>query len=158
MVVVVALAAPRARAEDKTESDCNIELGPNDLFSRSGNLVVEAGKRVDAVIALDGDVLIKKGARVKNIIAVKGSVRIESGATVTDDVLALAGKISIAPDAKVKGSQLSLDRSLKMKDADGDSANIDIDLNGKSLAAMFAGPLVEKLRDCRVVERADAKR
>jgi hypothetical protein len=152
LMMMLLLSSTAATAADDGGTDCKIEIEKDDLLVRGKGLVVEAGRKIADAIALDGDVLVKKGAKVKNAIAINGNVRVEPGAEISGSVVTLGGKLEVAKGAKVEGSQVSLGSGLSVKGEDGEDININISVGGKNLAQELARPILEKLRNCRVIE------
>ncbi|MFZ5441559.1 MAG: hypothetical protein ACOZQL_16245 [Myxococcota bacterium] len=144
-LAVVTFAVPAFAAEE-----CTIEAGPNDVVKKSGDVVIEAGQVVEDAIAVDGAVIIKKGARVKSAVSLHGSVTIEGGARVEKTALAIGGRVTVAPDARVEGVVEINDRGLRVRGSDGDDVDLSLSWGGKSLGQRIADEALTKVRNCKV--------
>jgi hypothetical protein len=135
------MTAP-AFAKDK----CSVTAGPRDVVAKQGDLVIEAGRAVENVIALKGTITLKKGATAKSVVAVHGDVIVEAGAKVTDSVVTLAGTVKNA--GLIRGSRVELHgQELAITGEDGDRIALSA-----SLARSFLTELLTKVDSCLVEE------
>lgn len=156
LMFVCAVASSSAFAADppsKNGDSCHITAGPNDIVKRKGDVVIEAGRTVESVIALKGQVTLKKGAKVKSIISVKGDAIIEAGAEVDESVVSIGGKVKVADGGVVRGSKISLvDGQLSLVGDDGKSLSGDLHIDGTSVTQLLLANVLKKLDGC-VVEK-----
>ena len=151
LALAVTLLATAALADDK--DDCNVTPGPNDVVKKHGDIVIEPGRHVEAVIALDGSVTVKKGAEVRTAIALKGSVTVEAGATVRDSAIAVKGTVKPEKGSRVKGSIELNHHGVRIVGDDGEVVSFDAALNGNSLGKAIVSAALEKVKTCKVVEQ-----
>jgi NDP-sugar pyrophosphorylase family protein len=118
------------------------------VIAKTGDVVIEPGRKVDSAVALKGSVTIKKGAVVKTAIAVRGDVVVEKGATVEETVITIEGKARI--DGAVKGSRISAhDDQVEIIGEDGDRVSF-----GAAIARKILTEALAKLEGCVVVAEA----
>jgi hypothetical protein len=145
------LAAFAGDSKHGGDDSCHVTAGPNDVVKRKGDVVIDAGRTIENVIALRGSVTLKKGAKVKSVIAGKGDVVLEAGAEVTETVVAIGGTVKAAKGALVGGSQLSLaEDGLSVKGETGKSVQGDLKIDGKSMSSLLLASVAQKLEGCEV--------
>lgn len=149
IAAVVVLASSSVLADDK----CEIQVGPNDVFKKSGDLTIEAGQTVEDAFALDGKVIVKKGAKVKSAISFHGDVVVEDGAKVTKTALAIGGAVKAAKGADVNSSIELSDKGVRIRGEDGGDVDVNLSVNGKSLGERIAEEALAKTKNCRVVAK-----
>jgi len=138
----LAVAMPAA-ARDR--DGCHVTAGPDDVVAKSGDVVIEAGRKVESAMALLGSVTIKRGAVVKTAIAVHGDVVVEKGATVEETVVTIEGKARV--EGTVKGSRISAHgEEVEVVGENGDRVSFSASLARKVLAEVLV-----KLDGCAVV-------
>jgi NDP-sugar pyrophosphorylase family protein len=139
--LATATAAPAATDRD----GCHVSAGPNDVVAKTGDVVIEPGRKVDSAVALKGSVTVKKGAVVKNAIAIRGDVVVEKGGTVEESVVTIEGQARI--DGKVNGSRVSAHGDqVEIVSEDGDRVSF-----GAALAKKILAEVLKKLDGCAVV-------
>ncbi len=152
LVVTLTLLAAVPALADKpsTRIDCDLRADKDDVVLKGKDVVIEAGRKVKDAVAVDGNVVLRKGARVKNAIALKGKVTVEAGAVVEDSVVALGGKAEVDPGAKVGKSQVWIHEGLHVIDEKGGRVDLDLSVNGSSLAKLILDAVLKDIRDCQV--------
>lgn len=149
--VATALAAGAAFAEEP--DDCDITPGPQDVVKKKGDIVIEAGRRVEDVVAVQGTVTVKPGARVKTAVALRGDVVVEAGAEVRETAIAMRGTVKVAKGAKVKGIIELGAKGLRLIGEDGDVIELNAEVNGQSVGQAILTAALAKVRTCKVVEQ-----
>lgn len=140
---------PSTKAKDK--DSCHVTSGPGDVVQKRGDVVIEAGRSVENVIALNGRVTLKKGAKAHSVLAVNGEAIIEKGAEVAESVITIGGPISVDPEATVHGSQIALTDGLSVKGSDGLAIQGNFSINGESLSQLILKQALKKVEGCVVV-------
>jgi hypothetical protein len=135
------------------DDDCEIVPGPHDVVKRKGDVVIEAGRRVEDVIVLQGSVTLRRGAEAKSVIALKGDVVIEAGATVKDLALAMRGKVKADAKATVRRRLELGPDGVHLVGTDGDAFDLGLKWNGQPVGEAVAAAALAKARTCRVVEQ-----
>ncbi len=149
VMAVVSMGSTTAMADEAAKKDtCHISVGKGDVMQKRGDIVIESGRTVENVIALQGKVTVKKGAKVKSVLAVKGDVLIEAGAEVTESIVAIGGTAKVDPDAIVHGSQISLTDGLSVKGDSGKALKGDFSIDGESLSQMVLKQALKKIEGC----------
>lgn len=148
LIAVVSMVSTPALADESKNEACHISVGKGDVMQKRGDIVIEGGRAVENVIALQGRVTVKKGAKVKSVLAVKGDVLIEAGAEVTESIVALGGTAKVDPDAIVRGSQISLADGLSVKGDSGKAFKGDFSIDGESLSQMVLKQALKKIEGC----------
>ena len=147
----LALAASAGEPKSDSKDSCHITAGPNDLVKKKGNVVIEAGRTIENVIALHGQVTLKKGAKVKSIITVNGDAIIEDGAEVEESVVTIGGQVRVEPGGIVHGSKLALsDRALSVTGDNGKSVKGNLEIDGQSVSQLLLATVTQKLEGCAV--------
>lgn len=163
--LLLGLLLPLAvHAEDKrpgTSHDnlhCDIQAEPGDRVSKGADVTVQAGERVENVVAVDGNVFVKRGASVKNAVALHGNVTLEAGARVRESALAFGGKVNVDKDATVKGSVLALGDGIELRSDSGHEAKFKLQIDGQDIGQRLAEALLSEIKACRVTQApADKK-
>ncbi len=112
---MVAEAADPPADPVKTEppADDPVVVVLHDRGSRvriGGSIVVDRGERVQDVVAILGSVTVR-GEVTGSAVAVGGDVRVEDGGSVGDEVVAIGGRITASPHARISGraEQVAID-------------------------------------------------
>jgi hypothetical protein len=155
-LVLALLALPAFAADGGPDSkfkvDCSLERDRDDLTARGKSLLLEATARAKDVIVVDGNVTVKKGAVVTGTIFVSnGDVVIEAGATVKGAILIAGGKATVAQRSDVKQGIVTLDEGLHVNGGDGNSLDLNLNLEGQSLGKKIVADIVKEMRGCKLV-------
>jgi NDP-sugar pyrophosphorylase family protein len=132
-------------------SNCHVTAGPHDRVAKDHDVEVAANETVESVVAVNGNVVVRKGAHVKNAVALHGSVTIEPGALVDESVVVFGGRANVDSSAKVNGSVVSLGKGLHVRGEDGKSFDLDVSIDGESLAKNLLEKVLKDLDRCVVV-------
>jgi NDP-sugar pyrophosphorylase family protein len=144
LLSLAALSSAPARAAADTDS-CRVTVGPDDVVAKSGDVVIEAGRKVENAIALKGSVTVKKGATVRSAIAVRGDVVVEKGATVEESVITIEGKAKV--EGTVKGSRISArGDEVEIIGEDGERLSF-----GSALARKILSQVLSKIDGCALL-------
>ncbi|MDP2275358.1 MAG: hypothetical protein Q8N23_29500 [Archangium sp.] len=146
LTAMLLLSSVPALAED----ECKIDVGPNDVVKKTGDIVIEAGQYVEDAIALDGTITIKQGAMVKSAIAFHGNVVIEDGAKVSKSALSIGGTVSAAKGSRVKNLIEISEKGLRIRGTDGEDLDLNLVIGGKSIGQRIADEALSKMKNCKI--------
>ncbi|MFT3708737.1 MAG: hypothetical protein QM817_13890 [Archangium sp.] len=154
-LALVPFAQPGFAADPRPKSniECTIEQGSQDLVTIGRDAIIEPGGVAQKVVVIDGNLLVKKGARAKSVLVSNGSVTIEAGAQIDGSVITIGGKSTVARKTDVKESVITLDDGLKIIGDNGDGLSLNITIDGKSLGEKLVDEVLKELRGCKIVKK-----
>lgn len=157
LLSLLSTAAWADSPKSKPQLKCTLQQGKGDLLFVGESAVIEPGKKVKDVVVIDGHLVVKKGAHVGSVLVSNGDATIEKGAKVDGSVVSVGGKTHVARRTDVKEAVISLDDSLHVDSEEGQTIDLRLAIDGKSLAEEIAEKAIKEFRGCTLVRASESK-